>query len=89
MIAASKKLLDANEKYAPKEVEVVQLMLEQILCLKIKQRSSHIGSVFHPVLEDFFRKKLLKLYINCEHEKLFNKPFSYHRIDSCINIIYI
>lgn len=54
--------------------------------MRYSDRAAYIGSMSHPVLENFFRKMWLKDIIFSHHEVEFNKPRSNHRIDSLLEI---
>ncbi len=87
IVAKIKKLIQLKSKFAPKECEVAMIALDQIPRQRTKQRSSYTGIISHPILENIFRKILLNLGIISHHEKFINKPYSYHRIDTSIEII--
>jgi len=79
-------ILEDYKKFAHKECTYAIDLLGEIPRLRYSDRAAYIGSVSHPVLENFFREVWLKLDIFSQHEVEFNKPRSNHRIDSHLEI---
>jgi hypothetical protein len=82
-----KSLLDSAKSFAPSESRLAQSLIDEIPRQRTKNRASYVGLTSHPVLEEFFRKVLSLLGIRSEHEVLFNRPDTYHRIDTSIDIL--
>ena len=86
-LAEMKDLLERNKPYADNECEFALNLLEKIPRIRLGQRSSYIGRLSHPVLENLFRKLWFKLGIISKHEYQFNYPISLHRIDSSLEVV--
>ncbi|MHA1473066.1 MAG: hypothetical protein ACTSQW_08225, partial [Promethearchaeota archaeon] len=77
------------EKYKPFALEECMLAIDligEIPRLRYSNRASYVGSVSHPVLENYFEEMWLNMKIISQHEVEFNKPRSNHRIDSLLEI---
>jgi len=77
------------EKYKPFALEECMLAIDligEIPRLRYRNRASYVGSVSHPVLENYFEEMWLNMKIISQHEVEFNKPRSNHRIDSLLEI---
>ena len=85
-IAIIKSILENYEIFALKECTYARDLISEIPRLRYSDRAAYIGSVSHPVLENFFREVWLKDKIFSHHEVEFNKPRSNHRIDSLLEI---
>jgi len=60
--------------------------LNKIPKFRSGNKSSYLGRVSHPILEDYLIKVLKKRGIFSKYEDRFNKPTSNHRIDSLIDL---
>ena len=85
-IALIKSILEKFKAFALNEYKIAMDLIGEIPRLRYSDRAAYIGSVSHPVLENFFRKVWLKIQILSQHEFEFNKPNSNHRIDSQLEI---
>ena len=85
-IALIKSILENNKPFAFEECTYAMDLVGEIPRLRYSDRAAYIGSVSHPVLENFFREMWLNMNILSQHEDEFNKPRSNHRIDSSLEI---
>jgi len=85
-IALIKSILENYKPFAIEECTHAMDLIEEIPRLRYSDRAAYIGSVSHPVLENFFREMWLNMNIFSRHEDEFNKPRSNHRIDSSLKI---
>jgi len=85
-IALIKSILEDNKLFALKESTYALDLIGEIPRLRYSDRAAYIGSISHPVLENYFREMWLKMNIFSRHEVEFNKPRSNHRIDSHLEI---
>ncbi|MFX1276186.1 MAG: hypothetical protein ACFFBP_09090 [Promethearchaeota archaeon] len=85
-IALIKSILDNNKSYAFEECTYAIDLIGEIPRLRYSNRAVYIGSISHPVLENYFREMWLNKNIFSKHEVEFNKPISNHRIDSILDI---
>lgn len=85
-IALIKSNLENYKPFAFEECTHAMNLIGEIPRLRYSDRAAYIGSVSHPVLENFFREMWLNINILSRHEVEFNKPRSNHRIDSSLEI---
>ena len=82
-------IISILEKYKPFALEECTRAINlvgEIPRLRYNNRAAYIGSVSHPVFENFFREMWLNMNILSHHEFEFNNPISNHRIDSLLEI---
>jgi hypothetical protein len=84
--ALIKSILEKYKPFALEECMHAIDLIGEIPRLRYSNRAAYIGSVSHPVLENFFREMWLTKNILSKHEFEFNKPKSNHRIDSILEI---
>ncbi|MGV9141795.1 MAG: hypothetical protein ACOC1X_02545, partial [Promethearchaeota archaeon] len=61
-------------------------LLDRLPQFRSSHRSLYTGMISHPIIEYFFQKLLLKFGICSQNEFYFNRPNSYHRIDTRIEL---